>query len=216
MLKVALFDYDGTLVNTDALHLSCWNQALEGYGAEIDTAFYIRYCAGAQTLDIARQMTHQFSQVSLSAGELAIAKDALYAQRIQKEPLDLLPGARELLVFLAERRIPTGIVTGAPLSGIHRTLEDHDLLRFFFPIVTRESVTRGKPAPDGYLFGLQVLHSPADEAVSFEDTSAGVRAAKAAGMRSFAVPNAYTRDQDFSAADRVCQDLFEARRFLEE
>jgi beta-phosphoglucomutase len=216
LLQAALFDFDGTLANTDDVHLACWNLVLEKYAAVIDAGFYAQHCAGALTQHIAAQIAQYFPKLPIVAGVLAQEKDQQYEQWVRAKPVDLLPGARELLVYLYERHIPSGIVTGAPLAAIQKTLEDHTLLPFFSIIVTREAVARGKPAPDGYLLGMQGLGASARHAVSFEDTSAGVLAARAAGMSAFAIPGPFTRGQDFSAADVVCQDLFEARRVLAE
>jgi HAD superfamily hydrolase (TIGR01509 family) len=215
MIKVALFDYDGTLANSDDAHFACWNRCLERFGAVIDTAFYIHHCVGKLSFHIAEQVIQRFPEVTITAADLATEKDQRFEQGIDTETIDLMPGARELLVYLAERQVITGIVSGAPLGSIQKTLQDHDITRYFRTIVTRESVTRGKPAPDCYLFALHELGSAASESASFEDSAAGVLAARNAGIFSFAIPSLYSKNHDFSAADAVCQDLFEAGRILD-
>jgi beta-phosphoglucomutase len=214
MINTALFDYDGTLANTDIAHLACWNQTLEKYGAAIDTAFYTARCVGNDSYAIAEQIKKKFSTVSVSAGQLGDEKDSRYEQWIKTKTIALMPWVREMLVFLAEIKIKTGIVTGAPLAAIQKTLEDHQISGYFQTIVTRESVNKGKPAPDSYLFALHRLGTSPAEAVSFEDTGVGVLAAKAAGMTSFAIPGIFTASHDFSAADVVCKDMLEARAIL--
>ncbi len=214
MIKTALFDYDGTLADTDLAHLACWNQALEKYGITIDTAFYTAHCVGNNTYTIAGAIKKIFPNVSVSAGQLGDEKDARFEQWLTTYTIALMPGVREMLVFLAETKIQTGIVTGTPLPALQKTLADHQITAYFQTIVTRESVNRGKPAPDSYLFALNQLAANPAEAVSFEDTAIGVLAARAAGMTSFAIPGVFTASQDFSAADVVCKDLLEARAIL--
>jgi HAD superfamily hydrolase (TIGR01509 family) len=153
---------------------------------------------------------------SVTAEELAREKDARFEEWIRTNTIALLPGVREMLRFLTEKEVRMGIVTGAPREAIWKTLEDHDLLRFFDPIVTRESVEWGKPAPDGYLYALREMGVKASEAAAFEDTHGGVQAARAAGMKAFAIPTIFTRENDFSAADVICTDMFDARCRLSE
>lgn len=215
MLLAALFDYDGTLVDSDAAHYACWNQALRPFGFGIDESFYAVNCVGALSIQIARQIGHRYRLLPLSAQALADEKDALYEQWIGVNILPLRPGVEELLEFLAQANIATGIVTGAPLAGIQKTLHDHGIDGYFKLAISREAVARGKPAPDGYLVALRRLNVAGSAAVSFEDTRIGVLAAKAAGMRSFAIPSAFTAGQDFSAADHVCSDMVAARRLLQ-
>jgi HAD superfamily hydrolase (TIGR01509 family) len=214
MITAALFDFDGTLANTDAAHLACWNRCLEKYGARIDVDFYIEHCVGNLTLHITRCMQEEFPSCGISAEILAQEKDDAYAQWIAVETIPLMPGVKEILAFLAEQQVACGLVTGAPLSGIQKTLQDHRLTGFFQTIITRETVKKGKPAPDGYQFALQTLGMDAAHAAAFEDTRTGVLAAQAAGIKCFAIPSPFTRTQDFSAADIICTDLLEARRIL--
>jgi len=213
-LKAALFDFDGTLVNSEKIHMDSWNLALEKYGAAIDERFYSIHCAGNGTPKIAERIKKEFPAVGASVPELAGEKDAIYEQAIASQAVPGMPGVREILMFLAERKISIGLVTGAPLGGIQKTLDDLDIGHFFQVVVTRESVARGKPAPDGYLAALDRLGIGGSEAVSFEDTQSGVRASRAAGIKSFAIPQKYTAGHDFSAADVVCSDMFEARDIL--
>ena len=213
-LKAALFDFDGTLVNSEKIHLDSWNLALEKYGAAINERFYSAHCAGNGTPKIAERIKKEFPTVGVSTLELASEKDAIYEQAIATQAVPGMPGVKEILVFLAEKKIVTGLVTGAPLGGIQKTLDDLDISHFFQIVVTRETVTRGKPAPDGYLAALAGLGIRGSEAVSFEDTQSGVQASRAAGIKSFAIPQKYTAGHDFSAADVVCKDMFEAKNIL--
>jgi beta-phosphoglucomutase len=215
MIEAALFDYDGTLADTDSVHMACWNDALRPHAATLDLAFYSRHCSGALSLHIAEEIIRTFPTVRLTPAELAADKDSRYEEWIALKPIPLMRGARELLEFLKTRGIRTGIVTGAPLAAITRTLHENGVWDFFEIKVTRENVSRGKPAPDGYRLGLEKLTVPPECSVSFEDTRSGVLAAKAAGMVSLAIPNAFTASHDFSAADHRCDDLFQARLILE-
>jgi len=214
MIKTALFDFDGTLVNTDAAHHACWNLSLAQYGVSIDAPFFGAHCAGSLTPDIARHIKQVFPAVSASVEAFASEKDGRYVDWAESNTLPLMVGVREMLAFLAEKEIILGIVTGAPLTAIRKTLDQNGISGYFSTIVTRENISRGKPAPDGYLLGLERLGAVGQEAVAFEDTSSGVQAARAAAMTAIAVPQVYTLNHDFSAADFVCRDMFATKAVL--
>lgn len=216
MLSAALFDYDGTLANTDAIHHACWNEALASFGVRIDEAFYSRHCSGALSLHIAKQILAQFPAVTLAAQALADEKDARYQAWISTRAVPLMPGVIEVMEWLAAHSLAVGIVTGAPRSAIEPTLRQHRVFERLAVLVTRERVSRGKPAPDGYELAVRELAAgPAGSCVSFEDTRDGTLAAKAAGLLSVAIPHAYTAGHDFSAADHIVPSLSAALPWLE-
>jgi len=214
MINAALFDFDGTLVNTDTVHLACWNKCLSVYGTSLDDSFYSRHCSGYLTIDIAEKIIRTKPQVSTSIKALAQEKESHYEEWIASKKIPSMPGVREVLIFLRDRKIRIGIVTGAPLSAIVKPLHDNELFDFFQIMVTREDVNRGKPAPDGYILGLKKLGTEGRFAVSFEDTQLGVLAAKSAKMHSFAIPNIYTALHAFSSADNLCTDMLNAKDIL--
>jgi len=216
MISAALFDYDGTLVNTDSVHLDAWNWALHRFGVTLDALSYAANCSGVETPRAAEKILREHPGVDLSAEALAVAKDSLYEDWVADSILPAMPGVREMLAYLSEQEIPVGLVTGSPLSGIAKTLEDNKIGQYFQTTVTRGDVERGKPAPDGYLIGLQRLGVGPRYSVSFEDTQSGIAAAKAAGMISIAIPSTFTKTHDFSRADYLCSDMFEALDVLKE
>ncbi len=206
-LDAVLFDYDGTIANTDQLHFDCWNQMLAAYAVSIERAYYAVHCVGATSAHIAARIASDHGiDVSASAA-MAARKDALYEAAIAVEPVPLMPGMHELLELLARHSVVAAVVTGAPSAAIRRTLDDHGIADAFRIFVTREDVTVGKPDPQSYLLGLQRLGVAADRAVALEDTASGIRAAKAAGLWACAIPHAFTHDHDFSSADTVVHDL---------
>ena len=206
-LQGVLFDYDGTIANTDLIHLDCWNFLLAKFRVSIDKDFYSLNCVGATSDHIAARIAGANPDAGLSPANLAADKDALYEEWMNTKPAPLLPGVSEILGWLSGHDIAAAIVTGAPLAAIVRTLENHGIARHFRVLITREDITIGKPSPQGYLLGLKRLQMSAISALALEDTVSGVQAAKAAGLLTCAIPQALTRDHDFSSADVVCSDL---------
>ncbi len=214
MLRAVLFDFDGTIADSEFAHLSCWNELLAPFDVRIEVAFYGPVCAGTRTEEIARRIVSHHPAVTASAADLTVQKDALYDAWVAAHDVPAMPGAIELVKHLATLDLEIGLVTGAADASVRKTLATHGLLDCFATRVTHDDVARGKPAPDSYLLALERLGVSASEAVALEDTSAGAASAKAAGIRTIAVPNAYTATHDFSMADAVIADLFVARSLL--
>jgi HAD superfamily hydrolase (TIGR01509 family) len=209
-LQGVLFDYDGTIANTDLIHLDCWNHLLAKFQIRFEPEFYSLNCAGVSTDHITLRLARDYPAAGLSHTRLAADKDALYEDWMNLKAAPLMPGVPEMLTFLSEQGIAAGIVTGGPRGAITRTLETHGLAHHFRAFVTREDVTHGKPSPEGYLLGLQRLQLPAPSVLALEDTTGGVLAAKAAGLTACALPHPFTRHHDFSSADGVCHDMHQA------
>lgn len=208
-LQGVLFDYDGTIANTDFIHLDCWNQLLAKFQIRFEPEFYSLNCAGVSTDHITLRLARDYPAAGLSPTRLAADKDALYEAWMGIKTAPLMPGVPEMLTFLSEQGIAAGIVTGGPLGAMTQTLETHGIAHHFRAFVTREDVTHGKPSPEGYLLGLQRLQLPAHSALALEDTAGGVLAAKAAGLMVCVLPHVFTRNHDFSSADVVCQDMYQ-------
>jgi putative hydrolase of the HAD superfamily len=136
---------------------------------------------------------------------------SVYRSKI--ESVKLAPGAYSLLQTLAGRRYRIGLVSSAHPEEIATILRRHQIERFFDAIVTAESVINHKPAPDPYLKALELLHlvQVPNVAIVFEDTWAGIAAAKAAHLPVFAVLHPFNRKQDLTGAERVFESLADDR-----
>ncbi len=214
MIQVALFDFDGTLIDSESVHLACWNRVLAPLGAEIDVAFYGSTCTGRRSEEIAERILQHLPSLGQEPRALAAAKNQCYEAWTAAHDLPLMPGATAILTTLTAAGIRLGLVTGAADEPVRRTLTGHGLLDVFAVRVTRDEVPNGKPAPDSYRLALRRLAVSESAVVAFEDTAVGVQSAASAGVLTVAVPNAYTLTHDFSAAHHVVRDLAEARTLV--
>lgn len=215
-LQAVFFDFDGTLADTDQVHLDCWNQVLEKYRVHFDHEAYSRHFAGNSTDVISQWLKNSISAINDSAEILGAAKDFLYEGWVQDNPIPLKPGGLELIGYLAAQGIDTAVVTGGPLGSIMGTLEHYGITNSFKTFITREDVSLAKPSPEGYLLALHRLQVSANLSLAIEDTNAGVRAAKSAGLTTCAIPHRYTRNHDFSPADIICSDMHHAANWIQE
>ena len=113
-----------------------------------------------------------------------------------REHLPLIQGAREAVERMA-RSFPRGLASSSNRPLIDVVLELAELAELFRATVSSEEVPRGKPAPDVYIEAARRLGVPPERCAAVEDSHAGIRSAKAAGMRVVAIPNPhYPPDED--------------------
>ena len=213
-LKALLFDFDGTLVNSEPLHFQMWQQVLAEYGVELTDLQYKKYYAGVPTLRNAEDMVWRFA-LPVAHTVLSNRKKALTRKVVAEQGFPLMPEVREILTYFSSYDLQLGIVTGAARNNVEATLQTNSIDHYFSLIISGEDISHNKPAPDCYLLAMEKLGITARECVTFEDTESGVRAAVAAGIMCMAVPTAMSAHHDFSTAKGVFASLKEASAWVD-
>lgn len=130
----------------------------------------------------------------MQALERMYYQEATSAQR-------LLPGVERYLEEARRLGLKTAIASSSSRDWVLEHLRRFELEDRFEAVVCREDVERTKPDPALYCVALQRLSADPNDAIALEDSSNGIRAAKAAGIYCVAVPNAMTSSMDLSSAD---------------
>lgn len=136
-------------------------------------------------------------------------KNELYRQSLE-EGVDVMPGLMELLDELRRAPVKKALASGSSREDIELVLQHLELEDYFDAVVSGYEVTHSKPAPDIFLAAAKRLSVNPRHVMVLEDAGAGVKAAKAAGMKVIAVKNEYSAGQDFSQADLVVDSLHAA------
>jgi len=211
MVQAVLFDMDGLMIDSEPLAQFAWQQAVAHYGRRIDEMLF------GQMLGL-RQV--ECSQLVCQRLALPVAPDVLVGQRnasfmaMLPGRLQAMPGLFELLDWLKSQATRCALVTSGLPAYVATVLDTLALTTSFEVTVTGDDVAHGKPAPDAYVLAAERLGVPAAVCLVLEDAPNGVAAAKAAGMRCWAIPNAHTCELDLSAADRVLPSLKAVRAAL--
>jgi HAD superfamily hydrolase (TIGR01509 family) len=207
-----IFDCDGTLVDSEYVHFLSWQKALHSRGADLTSEEYI-FCAGQPGTLIAQRL-HAKIPLQESPLELFHDKRRHYAQFLKNGliPMErMVKFARALALLKESSKIKLAVASAAGRDEILSSLQHIDLEDIFDLIVSGEddlshySDPEGvnKPKPYIYLHTVKQLGLLPSECVAFEDSGPGVRAAATAGLVTFAVPNSYTKQHDFSLATHV-------------
>ncbi|MGO3908767.1 sugar phosphatase [Huaxiibacter chinensis] len=197
--KGFLFDLDGTLVDSLPVVERSWCHWADRHG--IDHQDVLNFIHGKQAITSLRHFmagrTEEEIQAEFTWLEQIEATDT--------EGIAALPGARELLEHLNEARIPWAIVTSGSIPVAHAR---HKAAGLPTPevFITAERVTRGKPEPDAFLLGAEMLGLAPKDCVVVEDAAAGVLAGLNAGSHVIAV-NVPADSPRLSEADFVLTSL---------
>jgi mannitol-1-/sugar-/sorbitol-6-phosphatase len=200
--RAAVFDLDGTLVDSETRSHESWRHVFRSRGIVPDDSL-IRAFVGRRGIDVRELLRERVP--GHDPAELMAASSAHFHAPHQP-PLGPLAGAVELVRRIGAAGVPLALVTSAGRRYAEETLDELSVRRLFPVVVTAEDVTVGKPDPQGYLAAAGRLGVPPTACVVFEDAPAGVAAAKAAGMYCLAVATTHP-PEDLAAADQVVPDL---------
>jgi sugar-phosphatase len=174
--RALLLDMDGTLVDSDAVVARVWRDWATAHGLDPD-----RVLARAHGRQGHATMAEFLPERPMAVNH-AENRDLLRRETEDVAGVVPVPGAPEFLAALIDAAVPHALVTSADLALAHARMR---AARLAVPgtRITAESVGASKPDPEGFLKGAAALGFAPDDCVAFEDSGAGITAAKAAGMR---------------------------------
>ncbi|AVD83408.1 haloacid dehalogenase [Pseudomonas sp. SWI6] len=209
MLTALLFDLDGTLTDTDTLHLQAFRQLLREHdGRELTQAQFDAQVSGRANGELFAELFPKASTVQRLA--LADRKEALF--RELAPALEPMPGLLRLLEHAQAQGIGMCVVTNAPRLNAEHMLSAMGLGARFEHVLVAEELARPKPDPLPYLTGLQRLGAEAGQALAFEDSLPGVKAASGAGIFTVGIATTQTPEQLLAAgAQLVVADFADSR-----
>jgi HAD superfamily hydrolase (TIGR01509 family) len=200
-----IFDLDGLILDSETPEVLAWQATYARYGLDFPVASWLQN-VGRNDRPWDPYAPFRARHSPAPPEEVA----ALWqAQRdaLMRECFRPLPGVVPLLMTLKRGGVRTAVASSSRRAWISHVLAELDLQAQFDAAAGGDEVLRAKPAPDVYLLAALRLSVPPQACVALEDSTNGVRAAKAAGMACVAVPSPLTRQLDFSAADLVVPSL---------
>jgi HAD superfamily hydrolase (TIGR01509 family) len=204
--EAIIFDHDGTLIDTERADLEACQRLYQECGVEISIEYWAEHIVGHMggyeliLTELTQRNGHGATRDSLWQ-----RFKELWA--ITLENVELMPGVASLVSSLHAAGYPLAIATASDRAWTTRWLTRFNLWPYFQVIATGDDVVNNKPAPDVYLFAAAQLGVEPERCLVFEDSLAGLKAAKAAGMTVVAVPSPLTQTLDFSQADGIVAGL---------
>ena len=178
MYRTLLFDLDGTLSETDSLHLPTWVDALTPHGVEVDEAFYRENISGRANIEVLRELLPDLPDEE--GYRISDLKEASFRERAGE--LEPLPGLLDFLREARARNLETGLVTNAPSENVDAVLAALRLEKVFDTLVLSEEVGAVKPDPAPYREALARLGADPRKTLAFEDSVSGIASSVGAGV----------------------------------
>jgi sugar-phosphatase len=177
-VSAALFDLDGTLVDSEPVHRAAWRSFFAARGWRVSEETYRSHFVGRRGADAFRSVEGPWQAED---PEELLDEVMRHLATVSTEP-GMIPGAADLVRSVHRAGVPIAVVTSALRSWVDEALDFVGVADLVSEIVTAEDVTAGKPDPEGYLAACDRLGVAPGDAVAFEDSISGVRAAVAAGI----------------------------------
>lgn len=209
MIKAVLFDLDGTIVDTEMLWADAMVNYLKDQGCDCSRESILEIVYGHSWVDIYRDLIVHFPVMAATSSEEMAVILSVYHQKLRDNSDEVVIGSSVKVLKELAATYPVVIVSGSPRQDIVECLQIADVTSSVQFILGAEDYSPGKPHPAGYLMGAAMLGVEPAECLVFEDSEAGVIAAKSAGMRCVALSRASAHKQDVSHADSVLSDLSE-------
>ncbi|MCE7784799.1 HAD family hydrolase [Staphylococcus xylosus] len=213
MYKAVVFDFDGTIIDTEKHLFEIINKHLIQHNSEeISLDFYRQSIGGAAT------ELHSYLEAQLGKND----KEKVYLEHNETSvTLPIFNEMHQLMEYCKKRHIPMAIATSSYREDIQPTFDSLGLNEYIDVIVGREDVEAIKPNPDPYLTAVQRLNYNPANCLAIEDSVNGATAAITAGLDVIVNTNDMTELQDFShiaytgkdlSADEIIALCFEADR----
>jgi beta-phosphoglucomutase len=193
-----LFDFNGTLSDDEHIQCEIYQEIFAEAGKPLGQAEYFAELAGLSDPEIVRTWLGE------ERPELVAERVSRYQARAAHGST-IGPAARDAVRYAA-KRAQLAVVSGAARVEIESVLTAAGLAPLVSVVVAANDVEAGKPDPEGYIRALELLDVRPDEAVAFEDSEAGVTAAKAAGLHCLALEGTVEIDR-LAAADEIVDAL---------
>ncbi|HEX5337812.1 MAG TPA: HAD-IA family hydrolase [Gallionella sp.] len=223
--KAIIFDVDGTLADTEDGHRKSFNKAFAESGLDWnwDVALYdklLKVTGGKERIKyFVETCLPEFVKPADYEGfvkNLHAVKTKHYNAMLREGHIPLRPGIKQLIADAHAGGIVLAISTTTTPENVSTLLEvglGKDWEKHFAALGCGDIVPHKKPAPDIYFWVLDKLGLNAADCIALEDSENGLRSSLAASIKTFVTINHYTRNQDFSGAAGVFDDLSDLGNF---
>jgi HAD superfamily hydrolase (TIGR01509 family) len=201
MIRALVLDFDGLILDTESSVIAAYAEIHADHGVAFDEREFVR---SVGLHDYTFDPWHGFAPDA----DRDRLEELRRARNLEmNRALETLPGVRELIADALSAGLRLGLASNSSRGHCGGHLERIGLIRHFSVLGCRGDAPQPKPEPDLYRHVVETLGVEPSEAIAFEDSHTGARAAARAGLHVVAVPNRITAGHDFSEAHLVLQTL---------
>jgi HAD superfamily hydrolase (TIGR01509 family) len=202
MIQTVIFDMDGVIVDTELVHRYAYYKQFGELNIEVPEEMYTSF-TGFSTRNTFQKLKENF-QLEHEVEDLILRKRSIFNDAFDsKEDLALLEGVENLIKDFHQNGMQLIVASSASKVTIDRVFRRFDLHQYFSHIVSGEDFPKSKPHPAIFLHAASLSTAPKENCIVIEDSTNGVKAAKAAGIFCVGYNSFHSKDQDLSLADVV-------------
>jgi beta-phosphoglucomutase family hydrolase len=204
--EAVIFDLDGTLIDNNSYHIEAWKVFYDKIGKPFSKEDYMQNINGRVNSDIFNYIfstTLSPEMIEMYSNE----KEAMYRE-LYKSHIKPVNGLIDFLEELEKEKIPKAIATSGLSPNINFMFEHVPIKKYYADVIDASKITKGKPHPEIFLKAADAVHANPKNCIAFEDSVAGIRSAKAAGMKVIALTTTHT-SEDVKEADLIIKDYTE-------
>jgi beta-phosphoglucomutase len=195
--KAFLFDFDGTLVETETLHHAGFTSALKEVGIEYIT--FEQHCStylgtGAKFI-IASELKKHGKENDYSVDDIIARKKIFFKEILKRDGIKTVNGSINFLNSAKARGFRIALVSGGIKESILDVIKTTGIPDVFEEFITPADVAKPKPDPEGYLLAANKLGVQPEDCLVFEDALNGIESAKRAGMKSVGITTYISKDR---------------------
>jgi phosphoglycolate phosphatase len=210
--KALLFDIDGTLTDTDALHVQAFNQIFGPRGHLFDRARASKELQGFSNTSIAERFLADEPPDRQAA--IMAEKEAAF-RKLASGQIKPLAGLMTLLALTDREAIPMIAVTNAPRVNAEMMLSGLGIVDRFKAVIIGDELPHGKPHPMPYLEGLRAANAAPELSLAFEDSRSGIQSASAAGIATIGIRTSLSHEEMVAAGARMTARTFDDPKLIE-
>ena len=205
MIDTVIFDMDGTLIDTEKYYRIFWPKALAEFGYHMTDEQALSMRSLGRPFAVAH-LKEMFGE-ELDYYAVRDKRKELMEVCLDKEGIELKPGAVELLTWLKEHQIRAAIATATDMERTSKYLAKLGLREYFDEIISATMVKEGKPSPDIYLYACKQLGRKPQECIAVEDSLNGVLSAYRAGCKVVMVTDQTQPDEELRQKLYACVEI---------
>ena len=208
MITTVIFDMDGVLVNSEPLHHEVSLVQFEQLNIEVTNELFATFTGNSNKM-IYQKIKDRF-QLDHEIEDLIAAKNKLFIEAFdKKEDLHLMSGVKDLILDLYNNGMQLVVASSSEMEIINKVFERFDLDKYFKYKVSGNDFPESKPNPAIFLKAAELAQTPVENCIIIEDSTNGIKAAKAAGIYCIAYKSEGVESQNQSLADSIIHDFKE-------